>query len=141
MTTTIETPRIGVGAVILNEQQEILLVLRNRNPEKDTWSIPGGKVDLFEKLEDCVVREIKEEVNLDIEVKGLLCTAETIRPVDSEHWVSVIYEAVITGGEPCNMEPDGAIGDVRWFSLRQLPANLACFTVPAIEALQKRLNL
>lgn len=37
-------PRIGVGAVIRNEKNEILLVLRNRDPEKDNWSIPGGKV-------------------------------------------------------------------------------------------------
>lgn len=141
MSATTQIPRLGVGAVILNEQQEILLVLRNRNPEKGTWSIPGGKVDPYEKLEDCVAREIKEEVNLDIEVKGLLCMAETIRPEDLEHWVSIIYETVIKGGEACNMEPDGAIGDVRWFSLHQLPANLACFTIPAIEQLKKRFNL
>lgn len=75
-----EVPRLGVGAVILNEQGEILLVRRNREPEKDTWSIPGGKVDLYETMESCVVREIKEEVDLDVEVKGLLCTAELIEP-------------------------------------------------------------
>ncbi|HZG83069.1 MAG TPA: NUDIX domain-containing protein, partial [Brevibacillus sp.] len=59
-------PRLGVGAVIKNDQNEILLVLRNRNPEKGTWSIPGGKVDPYENLEDCVIREIKEEVNLEV---------------------------------------------------------------------------
>lgn len=140
MTMSNVLPRMGVGAVILNEHKEILLVLRNRNPEKGTWSIPGGKVDPYEQLENCVVREIKEEVNLDVEVKGLLCMAETIRPENAEHWVSSIYEVAVKGGEARNMEPDGAIGDIRWFSLDQLPANMACFTVPAIECLQKRRN-
>lgn len=133
---TKNVPRIGVGAVILNEQNEILLVLRNRDPEKGTWSIPGGKVDLYEKLEDCVIREIKEEVDLDIRVKSLLCMAETIRPEQAEHWISAIYLASIVSGEARNMEQGGAIDDVRWFAMDQLPANLACFTVPAIHAIR-----
>jgi mutator protein MutT len=138
MTATIGLPRVGVGAVILNKQNEILLVLRNRNPEKDTWSIPGGKVDPYEPLETCVIREIREEVNLDVEIKALLCTAEIILPESTEHWLSVIYEVAVRSGEPINMEADGAIGDVRWFPLHELPSNLASFTVPAIEHLQRR---
>ncbi|MEK3725503.1 NUDIX domain-containing protein [Paenibacillus sp. FSL H8-0034] len=130
-------PQVGVGAVIRNEQDEILLVLRNREPEKGTWSIPGGKLDLYESLESCVIREIKEEVNLDVEVMGLLCMAETIRPERNEHWISVIYEVKICGGALRNMEPDGAVGDVQWFALDRLPVEIACFTVPAIERLTK----
>lgn len=128
-------PRIGVGAVIINEKDEILLVLRNRNPEKGTWSIPGGKIDLYEKMEDTVVREIKEEVDLDIRVERFLCTAETIKPDNEEHWISVIYRTSIVTGEASNMEEGGAIGEIRWFSLKELPENLACFTIPAIQAL------
>ncbi len=138
MTTNIAVPRLGVGAVILNNRDEILLVLRNRNPEKGTWSIPGGKVDPYEEMETSVIREVKEEVNLDVEIKELLCTAETIRPENEEHWVSVIYEVMIMSGEACNREEGGAIGDMRWFPLNELPPNLACFTVPAIEQLKKR---
>lgn len=73
-------PRIGVGAVILNERNEVLLVWRNRQPEQYTWSIPGGKVDPYESVETAVIREIKEEVDLDIAIDKLLCTAETIQP-------------------------------------------------------------
>ncbi|WP_258960853.1 NUDIX domain-containing protein [Paenibacillus aquistagni] len=131
-------PRLGVGAVITNDHDQILLVLRNRNPEKGMWSIPGGKVDPYEQLEHCVIREIKEEVNLEIAVKGLLCTAETIRPENEEHWVSVIYETTVVGGEAKNMEEGGAIGDLKWFSLNELPSKLACFTLPAIESIISR---
>ncbi|MGG6311808.1 NUDIX domain-containing protein [Paenibacillus macerans] len=137
-TAGVEVPRLGVGAVILNERREILLVLRNRAPEKDTWSIPGGKIDLYETMEEGVIREIKEEVNLDIAVKGVMCTAETIRPEKAEHWVSVIYEASVVGGELRNMEEGGAIGAVEWFTLDRLPDKLASFTVPAIEAVKSR---
>lgn len=139
MTTTASgVPRLGVGAVILNDRQEILLVLRNRNPEKGTWSIPGGKVDPYERLETSVIREIKEEVDLEVEIKQLLCIAETIRPESEEHWVSAIYEVAVKGGEARNMEEGGAIGEVRWFSLHELPSRLASFTVPAIDQWRKR---
>lgn len=132
---TQQLPRLAVGAVIVNERSEILLVLRNRNPEKDTWSIPGGKVDLYETLEQTVIREIKEEVDLDIEVERFLCMAETIRPESQEHWLSVIYLTRIVAGEARNMEEGGAIREVKWFPLDNLPTNLACFTVPAIQSL------
>ncbi|SFL69367.1 ADP-ribose pyrophosphatase YjhB, NUDIX family [Paenibacillus sp. 1_12] len=137
VTAPLSNPQVGVGAVIRNERNEILLVLRNREPEKDTWSIPGGKLDLFESLEHSVIREIKEEVNLDVDVVGLLCMAETIRPERNEHWISAIYEVNIRGGELRNMEPDGAIGDVQWFALDRLPPKIACFTLPALEQLSK----
>ncbi|CAH8768823.1 NUDIX domain-containing protein [Paenibacillus dendritiformis] len=129
-------PRIGVGAVILNEANEILLVLRGRQPEKDKWSIPGGKVDLYETLEDTTVREVMEEVGLHIQVKRLLCTAETIDPGRGEHWISVIFETRVVSGEASNREEGGALQDVRWFPLPKLPDNLASFTWPAIQALR-----
>lgn len=130
-------PRIGVGAVIVNERDEVLLVWRNRQPEQHTWSIPGGKIDPYESAVDSVIREIKEEVGLDIEVEQLLCTAETIRPEKQEHWISLLYSTRIVGGSARNMEEGGAIGEVAWFPLNDLPSPLACFAIPALEAVKR----
>ncbi|PYE45561.1 ADP-ribose pyrophosphatase YjhB (NUDIX family) [Paenibacillus barcinonensis] len=132
------TPRIGVGAVIVNERGEVLLTWRNRAPEQHTWSIPGGKVDAYETLEAAVIREIKEEVNLDIAIENLLCTAETIRPEQQEHWISMLYSTRVIDGEARNMEEDGAIGKIGWFPLHELPAPLASFAIPALEAAKKQ---
>ncbi|SCY44249.1 ADP-ribose pyrophosphatase YjhB, NUDIX family [Paenibacillus polysaccharolyticus] len=132
------TPRIGVGAVILNERNEVLLVWRNRAPEQHTWSIPGGKVDVYETLETAVIREVKEEVNLDIVINGLLCTAETIRPERQEHWISVLYSTKVVSGEARNLEEGGAIGEIGWFPLHELPSPLASFAVPALEAAKQQ---
>ncbi|GGH55569.1 hypothetical protein GCM10008014_25300 [Paenibacillus silvae] len=132
------SPRIGVGAVILNERGEVLLAWRNRAPEQHTWSIPGGKVDAYETLETAVIREIKEEVNLDIVINDLLCTAETIRPEQQEHWISMLYSTRVIGGEARNMEEGGAVGEIGWFPLHELPAPLASFAIPALEAAKKR---
>jgi 8-oxo-dGTP diphosphatase len=130
-----QVPRIGVGAVIVDEAGRILLVLRKRQPEAGKWSIPGGKVELFERLEETAVREIREEVGLTIEVDRLLCLAQTLDEEAGVHWVSPIYLARVIGGEARNLEPE-AQADVRWFALHELPENLAAFTVPAVEALK-----
>ncbi|WP_437179676.1 NUDIX domain-containing protein [Paenibacillus barcinonensis] len=132
------SPRIGVGAVILNERGEVLLAWRNRAPEQHTWSIPGGKVDAYETLETAVIREIKEEVNLDIAIDELLGTAETIRPEQHEHWISMLYSTRVIGGQARNMEEGGAVGEIGWFPLHELPVPLASFAIPALEAAKKR---
>lgn len=71
-------PRVGVGAFIIDENEKLLLILRNTNPERMHWSIPGGKVEWMETVEDTVVREIKEETNLDIKLESLLCVTDHI---------------------------------------------------------------
>ena len=52
---------VGVGAFILNEKKELLLLKRLSSPEKGCWSIPGGKLEMFETLKDATIRETKEE--------------------------------------------------------------------------------
>jgi len=56
-----------VAAIIRNEKQEILLVLRPSNKSfGDYWELPGGKINVDEKPEKAIIREIKEELNLDL---------------------------------------------------------------------------
>jgi len=60
-------PIVGVGAVIL-DNGKILLVKRGVEPGKGRWSIPGGAVELGEKVREATIREAKEEVGLDVEI-------------------------------------------------------------------------
>lgn len=60
-------PRITVDAIILHgEYNEIVLVKRKHNPEKGKWALPGGHLEFGESLEEAVVREVKEETNLNL---------------------------------------------------------------------------
>lgn len=61
-----------VGAVIENENQEILCALRAPNMSLgNLWEFPGGKVEKDESLKEAIEREIKEELNCGIEYTGL----------------------------------------------------------------------
>ena len=57
-------PVINVGATILvfNKNNELLLNLRS---DSNNWGIPGGGKELKETLEECAIRELKEETNLE----------------------------------------------------------------------------
>ena len=60
-------PRVGCGAAIVRNGR-ILLVRRKRMPEADHWGLPGGKVDPFETVPAAVVREVREELGIEVGV-------------------------------------------------------------------------
>ena len=62
---------------ILIEGQKILLIKQDVT-EKRHWSLPGGKLEPSESIEQCLVRELKEETGLDISVKELLYVCDRI---------------------------------------------------------------
>lgn len=70
----------------------------------------------MERLEDAIVREIEEEVGLDIADLQLLRVTDYMVDADDAHWVCPTYLAQTVIGEPVNREP-AKLGDVAWFPL------------------------
>ncbi len=60
---------VSIKGVVLTSEQVVLL-----KNERDEWELPGGKLELGETPEGCVVREIAEELNLTAMVESLLDT-------------------------------------------------------------------
>ncbi|MDD6518187.1 MAG: NUDIX domain-containing protein [Prevotella sp.] len=59
-------PSAATAAIILNENNELLVLKRKREPAKGTLDLPGGFCDLGETGEEGVRREVKEETGLDV---------------------------------------------------------------------------
>lgn len=106
-------PILGVGAVVVSGGRA-LLVKRGNEPAKGVWSIPGGKVELGETIHDAVVREIREETGLEIEVGDRLQILERIFRDDSGrvryHYVLIDYRALPIGGKLCASSDAADIG-------------------------------
>jgi ADP-ribose pyrophosphatase len=67
-------PVAAVGALVTNDDDELLLVRRARDPGKGCWGLPGGFVDRNETIEAALMREVMEETKLQVTSHKLLMT-------------------------------------------------------------------
>ncbi len=94
---------VAAGALIHRQGKEVLLVRRNRPPNRGKWAFPGGLVELGETVQEAVRREVREEVGLEVSLEGVL-DAVTDLHVDRKrkvkyHYVIIDYIARPLGGE------------------------------------------
>jgi 8-oxo-dGTP diphosphatase len=122
----IDFPGLGVGLAILRDGK-LLLCRRMKAPEAGYWNIVGGKVDHMEPAAEAARREAEEETGLSIGPVTYLGVTEQIIPADGQHWVSLLYKATETEGEPQLTEPD-KLSEIGWYDLDALPEPLSVFT-------------
>jgi mutator protein MutT len=129
-------PRVGCGVAIIRDQ-ELLLIRRARPPEAGCWSLPGGKVDLWERTEEAARREIAEEIGVTLRALDLLCVVDYVAPEERAHWVSPTFLAQEFEGEPALLEPEKHTG-LGWFPLDALPRPLTQSVLATVERLRSR---
>ncbi|MHB9072473.1 MAG: NUDIX hydrolase [Desulfobaccales bacterium] len=74
-----DQPLVGVGAAVF-KGGEVLLVRRGQEPAKDSWSLPGGLVELGETMEAAIQRELAEETGITVRLLGIAAVLERIFP-------------------------------------------------------------
>lgn len=128
-----QNPRVGVGALVVNERGEVLLARRGRPPEAGCWGILGGKVEFGERLMETAIREVEEECGLQVRIERLLCVTDHIVLDEGAHWVSPAYLCTVVGGTLVHREPE-AILEIGWFGLDGLPGPLTLTAQNALQA-------
>jgi mutator protein MutT len=132
--------KLGCGALIINDNNQVLLIKRGSKAksERGVWSRPGGGVEEGESPEEAVKREIKEELGIEIEILEPLDFIEHLSDT-GQHWIALGYLAKVKNGEPRIMEPE-KIEEIKWFSLDEIPENLAIYTQEGIRKLKEKLG-
>jgi 8-oxo-dGTP diphosphatase len=117
-----EHPIIGVGAVIVHNGR-VLLVRRASEPLRGEWSVPGGMLELGEKLRDGVCREVEEETGLKVESGEVLEVFDSIFTDTlgrtQYHYVLIDYLCRPLSGEA---RAGSDVSDVRWVAPEALGA-------------------
>lgn len=106
----------AVGVLI--EEGQLLLVQQQVNANRG-WSLPGGRVEAGETLEEAVVREMKEETGLNVSIERLLYVAD--KP--ENNLLHITFQLRRDGGEiqlPTNEFDENPIADVRFVAIDQL---------------------
>jgi ADP-ribose pyrophosphatase YjhB (NUDIX family) len=109
------------SAVIVNGNK-ILLCRRAISPYKDFWDLPGGFLEGGEDPEEGVKREIKEELQVEIDIIDILGIFMDRYGRDGDYTLNIYYLAKIKSGKPC---PDSDINEIKWFRKDNLPSKMA----------------
>ena len=119
---------VGTGALIFNDQGEVFLAQRGPKARNEVgkWEFPGGAVEFGETCEKAIVREIKEEFEIQIEVVEFLEVVNHILPKEKQHWVSPSFIAKHIKGTPKIAEPEKCLG-FKWIKISKInPQELSC---------------
>jgi 8-oxo-dGTP diphosphatase len=111
---------VGTGALIINSEGKILLTRRGVNARNQVgkWEAPGGKVEFGETARETIIREAKEELNIDIQIDALLGFVDDIIEEEKQHWAGPTWLASIVSGVPTIMEPDMCDG-MDWYTVEE----------------------
>lgn len=118
--------RPGVGAVVLNDSDEVLLL---RRADREQWALPTGSVEQCEPVREAITREVEEETGLQIAVKQL--TGIYSHPEQqvfaypsgkAVHFITNCFRCTIEEGTP-EADEDEAL-EVGFFDVNDLPSNI-----------------
>jgi len=114
-------PRLAVRALILHEDR-LLLVNAYAGGVSDLWCAPGGGVELHASLPDNLIREVREETGLTIDVGVPVLVNEFHAPGKGFHQVDVYFRCRIVAGALGKewRDPEGVVTERRFFSRAEI---------------------
>lgn len=132
---------VPASYLVLIKDSKILMAKRfNTGYEDGNYSFPAGHVDAGENFTQCVVREVKEEIGIDVKPQDLKVVHAMHRDSgegEIGNRIDVFFTAEKWEGEPKIMEPDKC-DDLSWFDLDNLPDNVIPYVRQAIGCIKDK---
>lgn len=114
-------PLVGVAAAVFDDAGRVLLVQRGRPPRAGSWGLPGGLLEVGERLVEGAAREVSEECGVAIAIGGIAGVFEPITQDDAGrieyHYVVIDFWASYVGGVATAQDDAAAVA---WVSMDQL---------------------
>jgi ADP-ribose pyrophosphatase YjhB (NUDIX family) len=109
-------------AVIISQEDKILLARRGVEPLKGKWDIVGGFIEVDESSEDAVIRETKEETGLEVTIKEYLGSVADVYGDTHVATLNYCYLVEVKGGEPVAKSD---VAELKWFAKDEIPEDMA----------------
>ncbi|MCM3099848.1 8-oxo-dGTP diphosphatase MutT [Priestia megaterium] len=122
-----------VVAAIIKEKDQLLIAQRHsKDPLAGKWEFPGGKLETGETPEECLVREIKEELQVEVEIGSFY--DDNVYGFKDQAIHLLFYWAEIMNGEVTPVVHD----DVKWITIKELARfDFAPADIPIVKRLMK----
>lgn len=128
------------SVAILNEKRQILLV----KYQDQTWGIPGGLMELGETVEECIRREVKEEINIEIgsvQLFGVYSGEELYTKLKNGHEYYNIIIGYLCTDYNGQLKPDGnEVIEAEFFDLNKVPEKTDPYIKQKLEQLGPKLQ-
>ncbi len=117
--------RIGCEAFIVRDDKLLLGMRGESTYGSGTWALPGGHLEPGERLDECIVREIKEEMDIEVPLSAvsLIAITDDIQTDTDRQYVHVTFIVDIGDASPKIAEPDYC-QEWRWFAAKDLPSTI-----------------
>jgi len=119
--TDYNNPR-PTASILIIKNDKLLMAKRAWHPLKGYWDLIGGFVDYYETPEEAVIREVKEEVRIDIKKPKLIRVAKGIyTDYDTKQRLSIIDHQFIVKSFQGKPVATDDVASIKWFSKSKLP--------------------
>ena len=125
----------GIYLVLVKDNKVLLLRRYNTGYEDGNYSLVGGHVDDGEAYKDAMIREAKEEADIELNPKSLNAVHVLHRQQNGNR-IDVFFMTKEWVGEPKVAESDKC-DDVSWFDINDLPSNTIPFIKQALEEIRE----
>lgn len=134
-----DRPKVGVGILIQNAENEILIGKRKGN-HAPFFSIPGGSLEIGESFEEAAIREVFEETGLIIHNPVVICVTNNLRTYknEGEHYISISLYATYFSGV-LEVKEKNKCEWWKWCPIEQIPQPQFDASEFAIECFKKKL--
>jgi len=114
--------------ILYNKSHEIVLVKRKYPPKKNFWDLPGGFINQNETVEQSIKREIKEELNIDINTKKLKYLTSTVdKYLYNKINQKTICFTFVYQIENEVLKPADDVSEIKFFKKESIPWNKIAF--------------
>lgn len=118
-----DRPHVGIG-VMVQKCDKFLLMKRKGAHGEDTWSFPGGKLDKFETIEECAIREVKEETGLDITDLQIDNFTNDMFIDEDLHYITIFVSCSVKSTDIAKIMEPNKCSEIGWFNWGEFPENL-----------------
>ena len=127
--------RLIVAAGLIEDPQTSTFLLSRRGADTHlahSWEFPGGKLNPGESPTECVRRELKEELGIDVSVGQVFAVGHHVYP--EREVILLVYHCLIESGEPQCLE----VAEYRWVTAQELvEMELPPADLPVIDRIRR----